>query len=340
MCRKRNALINPILIVDDEPSNLAILRQILAPDYPLVFARSGAGALQMVAKHKPALILLDVRMGDMDGFAVCHRLKNDPETEDIPVVFVTDLLTIADEAAGFNVGAVDYITKPVSPHIVRARIRAHLSQVSAKQLEKSHRDAIRMLAEASEFRDADMGAHIWRVAAYSSALAAASGWQVADYQQLELAASMHDIGKIGIPDQVLLKPGVLDEAEALIMRTHTTIGYNILSKSTAPIFQVAATIALHHHEKWDGSGYPVGLSGEAIPEVARIVALADVFDALSMARPYKRPWPLERIMENLTSNAGYHFESRLVDNFVRILPEILAIRDNWDADAPTMGALP
>ncbi len=327
-------MMGPILLVDDEPSNLSILRTILAPDYPLVFARNGNRALSMVAKHNPSLILLDIQMPDMDGFEVCRRIKANPQTEDIPVIFVTSLLTVSDEATGFDAGAVDYIVKPVSPRIVKARIRAQLSQVSAKQLERSHRDAIAVLAEASEFRDTDTGAHIWRMAAYSTTLARAMGWPSVECQQLELAASMHDIGKLGIPDYILLKPGVLDERELIIMRSHTTIGYNILSKSSAPIFQMAATIARCHHEKWDGSGYPARLSGEAIPETARIVAVADVFDALSMTRPYKKSWPLDRIVENLTSNAGSHFDPRLIEHFMRILPNILAIKDHWNDHPP------
>ena len=321
-----------VLIVDDEPANLALLRQVLAPEYSLVFARSGAEALAAAAKHAPALILLDIRMPDMDGYSVCRQLKIDPATAHIPVIFVTGLADVGDETAGFEAGAVDYIVKPVSPPIVRARVRTHLSLVSATQLRNSYRDAIHMLGEASEFKDTDTGVHIWRMANYSAALAAAIGWNDDGCQRLKLAAPMHDIGKLGIPDAILHKPGRLDADEWEVMRTHTSIGHRILSKGTdSPILQMAATVALYHHEKWDGGGYPAGLAGEAIPEAARIVAIADVFDALGTTRPYKEPWPLDRIVATLEEGAGAHFDPRLVGHFVGMLPAITAIRDEWNA---------
>ncbi len=325
----------PILIVDDEPANLALLRQILAPEHALVFARNGNEALAAAAKHRPALILLDIQMPDMDGYTACRRLKADPLTESIPVIFVTGLAEVGDETAGFEAGAVDYIVKPISPPIVRARVRNHLSLVSATQLEKSYHEAIYMLGEASEFKDTDTGAHIWRMAAYSSVLAAACGWDAAACRQLELAAPMHDLGKLSIPDAILHKPGKLDAAEWKLMQTHSAVGHKILSKSSnAPILQMAATVALRHHEKWDGSGYPDGLAGETIPQMARIVAIADVFDALSMTRPYKEAWPLDRIMDTLKDSAGTHFDPQLIERFIGILPRILAIKDEWDACYP------
>lgn len=318
-----------ILIVDDEAINLTTLRQILAPEYALVFARSGGEALAMTAKHRPDLILLDIQMPDTDGYEVCRRLKADAATADIPVIFITSMSGVGDETAGFDVGAVDYILKPVSPPLVRARVRAHLSLVSAAQLEKSYHDAIFMLGVASEFKDTDTGTHIWRMAAYSSALAAACGHDAPWCRKIELAAPMHDIGKLGIPDVILHKPGKLDAAEWAVMQGHSDVGYKILMKSSAPILQLAATIARYHHEKWDGSGYPDGLAGEAIPEVARIVAVADVFDALSVKRPYKDAWPLDRVLETLSKDAGRHFDPRLIEHFIRILPEILVIKADW-----------
>lgn len=319
----------PILVVDDEPANLALLRQILSPEYALVFARSGTEALVAAAKHRPALILLDIEMPGLDGYATCRALKADPQTESTPVIFVTSLSAVGDETAGFEAGAVDYLVKPVSPPVVRARVRTHLSLVSAKQLAQSYNDAIYMLGEASEFKDTDTGTHIWRMAAYSSALAAAAGWDQSACLQLEMAAPMHDIGKLGIPDDILHKPAKLDAAEWAIMKTHSEVGYRILSKSSAPLLQMAATIAHHHHEKWDGSGYPCALAGEAIPEMARIVAIADVFDALTTKRPYKQPWPLGQVMDTLQASAGTHFEPRLVALFFGILPQILAIQEAW-----------
>lgn len=320
----------PLLIVDDEPQNLALMRQILAPHFRLVFANSGNEALSAASRHRPALVLLDVQMPDVDGYEVCRALKNDPRTASIPVIFVTGLADIGNEAAGFAAGAVDYICKPISPEIVLARVNTHLSLVRATELEASYRDAIAMLAEAGHYNDSDTGVHIWRMAAYARVLAQASGWVADHAAQLELAAPMHDTGKIGIPDQILCKPAKLDADEWVIMKTHPQIGYDILSKSEAPVMQLAAEVALRHHEKWDGSGYPDGLAGAAIPESARIVAIADVFDALTMKRPYKDPWPLDQVLANLRDGAGGHFESRLVQAFLDVLPQILDIKAHWD----------
>ncbi|HWZ48453.1 MAG TPA: HD domain-containing phosphohydrolase [Herbaspirillum sp.] len=326
-----NAHTSPILLVDDQPQNLAALQQVLSAEYRLVFARNGADAIATALKHIPALILLDIEMPDMDGYAVCRALKADSRTEAIPVIFVTSLGEVGDEAAGFAVGAVDYITKPFSPAIVSARVRTHLSLVRTTLLEHSYRDAIFMLGTAGHYNDVDTGMHIWRMAAYSAEIAAACGWSAEACHQLELAAPMHDTGKIGIPDAILRKPAELDAVEWGIMKTHSIIGHDILSKSEAPIFQMAAEIALCHHERFDGSGYPNGLVGEEIPESARIVALADVFDALSMQRPYKDAWSLDSIMANLHAGSGKHFEPRLVEIFVSILPRILEIKAEWEA---------
>lgn len=320
----------PLLIVDDEPQNLAAMRQILAPEYALVFARSGEEAITAATKHHPALILLDIQMPDMDGYAVCRRLKADTVNVAIPVIFVTSLAEIGDEAAGFAAGAVDYIIKPVSPTIVRARVRTHLSLVRATLLEHSHRAAISMLGEAGHFNDPDTGVHIWRMAAYAAELAAACGWDIEACLQLEMAAPMHDTGKLGIPDAILCKTTGLNPTEWEVMKTHARIGHNILTKSDAPVFRMAAEIALRHHERWDGSGYPDGLVGEAIPESARIVAVADVFDALTMKRPYKEAWPIERALAALRQGSGNHLEPRLVTAFESILPRILRIRQEWN----------
>lgn len=321
----------PLLIVDDESENLAVMRQILSSDYPLVFARNGTEALAAVVKHHPALILMDVQMPEMDGYAACRKLKANPDTESIPVIFITALSEVGHEATGFAVGAVDYITKPVSPPIVKARVRTHLSLVRTTQLEQSYHDAISMLGEAGHYNDSDTGVHIWRMASYAAALAQAYGWENEQCKQLELAAPMHDTGKIGIPDAILRKPAKLNAEEWEIMKTHARIGFDILTKSNAPLFRLAAEVALRHHEKWDGSGYPDGLTGLAIPESARIVALADVFDALTMKRPYKEAWPIERVMQTIHESSGKHFEPQLVALFESILPEILRIKAEWDS---------
>lgn len=321
----------PILIVDDHPQNLAAMRQVLGQDYRLLFATNGTEALTAALERNPALVLLDIQMPDMDGYAVCRALKADPATESIPVIFVTGLTDVGNETEGFAAGAVDYIVKPLSPPIVRARVRTHLSLVQASRLERSYRDALSMLGVAGHYNDTDTGVHIWRMAGYARELAAASGWEPAACERLELAAPMHDTGKIGIPGEILRKPGRLTPDEWEVMKTHSRIGHDILAMSEAPVFRLAAEIALRHHEQWNGSGYPDGLTGEAIPESARIVAVADVFDALTMKRPYKDAWPVERALATLHEGSGSHFEPRLVERFASILPRILEIKSDWDA---------
>ncbi|MCR9185898.1 MAG: response regulator [Halieaceae bacterium] len=320
----------PLLIVDDEPQNLAAMRQVLEGEYPLVYARNGAGALEAVAKHAPSMILLDIQMPDMDGITVCRRLKESPVSASIPIIFVTALSADFDEAAGFAAGAVDYLTKPISPAIVRARVRTHLSLVTAAKLEESYNESIFMLAAAGEFKDTETGVHIWRMAAYAKALADTIGWSEELSKRLRLAAPMHDMGKIGIPDAILRKPGKLDADEWGVMQRHCEIGHEILCKGCSPVMAMAAEIALCHHERWDGTGYPRKLQGSAIPESARIVALADVFDALTMDRPYKTAWPIERAVEAMLAERGKHFEPRLLDAFEHILPQICEIKANWD----------
>lgn len=320
---------SPILIVDDEPRNLAALEAILSDDYPLVFARNGGEAIAAAQKHGPMLILLDIEMPDMNGYTVCRQLKADPRTKNIPVIFVSSLAEVGDEAAGFEVGAVDYIVKPVSPVIVSARVRNQLLLVQVTELQASYAAAIDMLGEAGHYNDTDTGAHIWRMAAYSRLLARAAGWSERQAELLEMGAPMHDTGKIGIPDSILKKPGKLDAKEWSVMKMHAKIGHDILSRSSAPIFQMAAEIALRHHERWDGSGYPDGLAGAAIPESARIVALADVFDALATKRPYKEAWPMEQVIATIKESSGKHFEPRLVEVFISILPQILDLKASW-----------
>ena len=325
----------PILCVDDDPVNLGVLRQALKNEFSLVFASSGAEALTAVKKHRPALILIDVQMPEMDGYEVCRQLKRSLESAQIPVIFVTNLADVTDEKAGFDAGGVDYIIKPISAPIVQARVRTHLSLVRAATLDYSYRSAIYMLAEAGHYNDTDTGVHIWRMAAYCRALAEAVGWPADRCTLLELAAPMHDTGKIGMPDSVLKKPGKLDATEWEIMRSHARIGHDILCKSDAPVFQLAAEIALSHHEKWDGSGYPNGLAGLDIPESGRLVAVADVFDALTMKRAYRDAWPLDRVLATLKEGSGIHFDPAMLDAFLGILPTILDIQTQWDSRAQT-----
>ncbi|GGC65483.1 response regulator [Undibacterium terreum] len=315
-----------VLLVDDEASTLALLRTILDQEYRLVFARNGAEAVAAVLKHRPSLALLDVGLPDVNGYDLCQHIKQIDPTQALQVIFITAYASLEQETKGFAAGAVDYIVKPVSAPIVRARVAAHLSLVRVTALERSHRDAILMLAHAGHYNDTDTGAHIWRMGAYAAALARACGWDAESVARMELAAPMHDTGKLGIPQAILRKPGPLDEQEWEVMRTHAQIGHDILRKSKAPLFQLAAEVALRHHEKWDGSGYPGGMKAKEIPESARIVALADVFDALSMKRPYKEPWATDRILSYLKENAGSHFDPEMVPVFCGIVPELLEIR--------------
>lgn len=331
-----------IAAIDDEPANLQLLHDVLKNDFNVVFARSGEDGLSVVHKHKPDLILLDVMMPRMDGFEVLRRLRANPATVDIPVIFVTARGDQEGEEEGLVAGAVDYVTKPIRPRILMARVRTHLALADQQnsyrkqvhdataKMEQSCREAIHMLGAAGHYNDTDTGSHIWRMSAYSSALARAALWSVSDAATLELAATMHDMGKIGIPHSILRKPGKLEPAEWEVMKRHANIGYSILSKGTSPVFQLAAEIAKHHHERWDGTGYPVGLSGEDIPESARIVAIADVFDAWTTERPYKKAWPIETAFEEMRRSAGNHLDPRLVELFIGIREEILFLKECWD----------
>lgn len=316
----------PILCVDDEPHNLGLLRELLKDEYSLVFARDGENALRTAEKYLPCLILLDVKMPGMDGYEVCRRLKSNPVTADIPVIFITALSETISEVKGFEAGGVDYITKPFSSCVVLARVKAQLSLVRASKLEKSYRDAIYMLSTAGHYHQPNSTTHVWRIGAYSKTLATALGWPQECYELIQLAAPLHDIGMFAIPAAIRNKSGKLDADEFETVKIHPRIGEAILKNSDAPLFRMAAEIALNHHENWDGSGYPSNLVGEAIPESARIVAVADVFHALSMKRPYQEPWPLEKIIAYFKENSGIKFDSRIVTALLDNLPSILPFK--------------
>ena len=318
-----------ILVVDDEPANLKVIREVLANDYRLSFAKSGELALQLIENEPPKLILLDIMMPDMSGFEVCKVLKANPKTAHIPVIFVTALSHEQDESEGFALGAVDYITKPISPAIVRARVKNHLSLVQAEQLQLAHIDLIQRLGRAAEYKDTDTGEHIARMSRYSKVLALAYGMSEYEAEQLKQAAPMHDVGKIGIPDSVLLKPGRLNETEYEHMKQHALIGAKILENSTSPLLQLAHKLALEHHEKWDGTGYPYGLKGEEISIEGRIVTIADVFDALTSKRPYKKAWSVEEALDLLKDEAGKHFDPQLVDLFIGQIDSIIEIKNTY-----------
>lgn len=318
-----------LLLVDDEPANLQVLRNILSDHYRLLFARDGERALELARQERPDLILLDVMMPGLSGYDVCEALKQHDSTAGIPVIFVTALAAAEDEARGFDLGAVDYITKPVSAPIVRARVKNHLSLVRVDELVQTRLAVVQRLGRAAEYKDNETGLHVIRMSHFSRLIALEAGMGDAWADTLLNAAPMHDVGKIGIPDAILQKPGKLDAAEWAVMQSHAEIGAEIIGTDGSELLNMAREVALSHHEKWDGSGYPRGLQGEAIPIAARIVALADVFDALTSERPYKKAWSVDDAIALIRDQSGHHFDPRLVDAFLRCLPAILEVRERW-----------
>lgn len=280
-------------------------------------------------------------MPGMDGYEVCKRLKANYATSRIPVIFVTAKDETADESLGFDIGAVDYITKPVSPPLVQRRVRTQLSLYDEKrlldemvkertqELDQTRLQIIQRLGRAAEYKDNETGMHVMRMSHYSQLLGLANGMSEDEAELLLNAAPMHDIGKIGIPDKILLKPGELDAKEWEIMKTHPQMGAEILGSHNSVLLNLARDIALTHHEKWDGSGYPNGLKGEDIPVYARIVAIADTFDALTTVRPYKQAWLVTDAIDLLKKEAGSHFDPELVDKFLSIMPQIIEIKDKY-----------
>lgn len=317
-----------LLLVDDDPTNLHVLRQILGEDYRLSFATDGRRALQL-AQHQPDLILLDIMMPELDGYAVCRQLKAQADTARIPVIFITALSDGQDEALGFASGAVDYIVKPVRAPVVRARVRNHLSLVKLDELRSTRLQIVQRLGRAAEYRDNETGMHVIRMSHYARTLALAAGSSDEWADDLLNAAPMHDVGKIGIPDAILLKNGPLTAEEWVTMRRHPEIGAEIIGEHDSQVLQMAYIIALTHHEKWDGTGYPRGLAGEDIPLASRIVAVADVFDALTTERPYKHAWTVDDAMAHIEQQAGAHFDPRLVPLFIGLRPQLEEIRERW-----------
>ncbi|PKH09631.1 HD domain-containing phosphohydrolase [Moritella sp. Urea-trap-13] len=330
-----------ILVVDDIADNIQILNGFLNLEYKVLAATSGHKALAIAQQYpQPDMILLDVMMPEIDGFEVCRLLKKDPATKHIPVIFVTAKSEQVDESLGFELGAVDYITKPYNPAIVKTRVKAQLSlsaqnndlenlvKARTHELESTRKSIINMLGKAAEYKDNDTGMHVVRMALYSKLLAEKVSEDKAWIDLIYNAAPMHDVGKIGIPDAILCKPGKLDAQEWEIMKTHAVVGAQILDGEKSSLLVLAKEVALYHHEKWNGSGYPHGLSGENIPLSARIVALADVFDALTSERPYKKAWPIEKAVQLIKEESGEHFDPDLVIHFLNYLPEFEEIAEN------------
>ncbi|MFH1060452.1 MAG: two-component system response regulator [Pseudomonadota bacterium] len=349
-----------VLVVDDTEANLDILVEALGDAYDVTVAIDGESALEAVAEALPDIILLDIMMPGIDGYEVCRRLKDDPRYAKIPVVFLTAMTEVENKTKGFQLGAVDYVTKPFEIMEVQARVRTHLSlMLAGRELEQQNEIlevrvaertmelaltqevTIHSLATLCETRDNETGGHILRTQRYVRALAhkLTENPRFApqlDPRTIELlfkCAPLHDIGKVGVPDAILLKPGKLTEEEFKIMRTHSWLGYQALAKGEK-LFQAenlpsflahAKDIAYSHHEKWDGSGYPRKLAGDEIPLAGRIMAIADVYDALICRRVYKPPFSHAKAVEIISQGSGNHFDPDLVAAFVAIKEDFRAI---------------
>lgn len=364
-----------ILIVDDDPTNLSIMTALLRPGYQVRAVNSGESALRAAATEpRPDLILLDVMMPGMDGLAVLKHLRASSITADIPVVFLTALTDPRDEEHGLEVGAVDYITKPIKPAVVLARVRTQLEAKQARdwmkdqnaflEAEVARRMAeneltqlvsIRALAHLAETRDPETGSHILRTQGYVQLLANLlqphprfTGFLTPrNIALLTKSAPLHDIGKVGIPDAILQKPGKLTAGEWVIMKTHARLGFDAIEKAEADADEpvafllLAKEIARWHHEKWNGSGYPDGLAGDAIPISARFMALADVFDAIISPRVYKAAMPLEHAHDIIAGERGKHFDPDVVDAFLASFAEFVAIAEHYrDGGSPPAGERP
>lgn len=338
-----------ILIVDDTLANLQLLANILKEDgYKVRPAINGNLALRAVAQKKPDLILLDIKMPEMDGYQVCQTLKENPDTHDIPVIFISALSDANDKVRAFSMGGVDYLTKPFQFEEVKARVATHLqlrdyqenletkiqeglAEINSlnQEIIATQRDVIIMLGSVCEGRSVETGLHIRRMAAYCHFLAKSYGLDRETVELIKEAAPMHDIGKIAIPDSILEKPGPLTADEWEVMKTHAERGYHMLLSSNRPLFKMAATIAHEHHERWDGSGYPRGLKGEEIHIAGRLSAIADVFDALDSSRCYKKNWDLEDSLALIKEQRGAHFDPKLVDALFANLDEFLGVRTQF-----------
>jgi len=340
-----------ILLVDDTKSNVDVLVHALKDIYKLGVTLNGEDAIRFARKKQPDLILLDIVMPGIDGFEVCRRHKEKSETKDIPIIFITAMDDLTHKTKGFDFGAVDYITKPFDITEVKARVKTHLTLKLAKEalknqnsileemvqartaeLRKAQIEVINRLGKAAEYRDQDTGAHINRMSKYCRLMGKAVGLSKEEYDRLDLASTMHDVGKIGISDNILLKPGKLDVKEWESMMTHTRIGEKLLSGGSSQLLDLARIIAMTHHEKWDGTGYHQKLKGKEIPLTGRIACICDVFDALISRRPYKEPWPMERVMEEIKRGSGIFFDPELVEVFLSLEPEIRKIVEAYQEE--------
>ncbi len=352
-----------ILIVDDSADNLRLLSELLRRRYRVLATTTGAGALAVASGElRPDLILLDVMMPELDGYAVLQRLRENPVTQKIPVIFLTALAEAGDEERGFELGAADYITKPIIPAVVLARVNAQLdakrardwladqnatleAEVAQRMAENdlTQRVSIRALAHLAETRDRETGNHLLRTQAYVQVLGRALRGNaryaaVLSEHFIDLlarSAPLHDIGKVGIPDEILRKPGKLTPEQWLIMQGHAKLGSDAIEDAESDIemplafLSIAKEIAHWHHEKWDGSGYPDRLAGAAIPLSARLMAIADVFDALITVRVYKPAMTYPEARAIIVAGRGSHFDPDIVDAFLSCYPDFVAIAERY-----------
>lgn len=339
-----------IMIIDDEPANLKLLDKMLSGQgySNLELIQNPREVLDCYQGSHPDLILLDINMPHLDGFAVMAQLMALQDPLLPPIIVLTAQQGRDYLLRALNSGARDFVSKPFDRVELLARVRnlldvhlAHrllydqksvmeeLVRERTQQLRDTRLQIVQRLGRAAEYRDNETGLHVIRMSRVSALLARSLGWDEGNCELMLHASPMHDVGKIGIPDAILLKPGKLDSREWEIMQTHAAIGAELMARDSSELLQLAHVIALTHHEKWDGSGYPHGLAGTAIPQAGRIVAVADVFDALIFARPYKDAWPVDKAVTYMQDNIGKHFDPEVMVHFLQNLPEILAISDHY-----------
>ncbi|MBF0588232.1 MAG: two-component system response regulator [Magnetococcales bacterium] len=351
-----------ILAVDDTPANIDVVKGVLSHNYVVQAAVNGKMALKIIERKRPDLILLDIMMPEMDGYEVCQTIKGNPDTAEIPVIFLTAKAEVADETKGLAVGAVDYITKPISPPILIERVKTHLALkiardqlknqneeleervlIRTQQMEELQDVAMVAMGSLAEARDPETGNHIRRTQHYIKILAL----HLSDHPRfrdfltpqnitsLYKSAPLHDIGKVGVPDHILLKPGKLTVEEFTEMKKHAAFGRDAIlaaehTMSRADNFLIfAKEIAYYHHEKWDGGGYPEGLKGDDIPISARLMAIADVYDALISRRVYKPPFPHEKALAIIQEGRGSHFDPDMVDAFMEISEKFFEVAQKF-----------
>jgi putative two-component system response regulator len=361
-----------VMIIDDESINIEIVKAYLEEEgfENLIATTQASQAMDMLREHRPDIVLLDIKMPEISGLELLRMMRSDRDMMMIPAIVLTAANDPQVKLQALRLGASDFLAKPVDPSELTLRLenvlavkayQDHLAdyseklerqvQIRTEELVHSRQEAIHCLARAGEFRDDDTGRHVTRVGRYSALIAAELGFPQAAVDLIEQAAQLHDVGKIGIPDAILHKPGKLDpqefeiiqehcnigrriinplsHEESIRLKTHTSVGLQIMGSTNSPVLRLASVIAATHHEKWDGTGYPKGLAGNAIPIEGRIVAVADVFDALSSARPYKEAFPLDRCLKILADSRSKHFDPRVLDAFLRRKDEAIHVREDY-----------